>query len=714
MKVFSVSRGVKLYQFGKPYETNAVIIKPELIINEELKYLKKIDDDVFFYKMESDDIVYGLGQSNRGINKRGWIYESFCTDEPVHTPDKKALYGAHNFFIVHGKESFGIFIDSPGKIVFDIGYTNINEILIKPEYPDINLYIIEGKSLYEISKRFRCIIGKPYVPPKWAFGFIQSRWGYKTYEDIRNVAESLDKHDIPCDAICLDIDYMDKYKIFTVNEKSFPDFKNIVDNLKKKGFRLIPIIDPGIKIEKGYKVYENGLKNNYFCVDSNGKEFTAAVWPGLCHFPDFFNPDVRKWFGELYHEFLEAGIDGFWNDMNEPVIFYTQERLESVIEYANKNKTKNMDMSELFLLMDKFTGLMNNHDDYKKIFHKSEKKFLSHYKVHNLYSHNMNRSTSVGLRTFNSNKRFLLFSRASYIGSHRYAGIWTGDNHSWWEHIRLNMSMMPGLNMCGFLYCGADTGGFSCNATADLIIRWTQFSIFTPLFRNHSAMNSRVQEPFAFDIETTKTMRNLIRFRYGIIPYIYSEYMKAVKDNDLFFTPLSFKYSDNISKTNTDQLLTGDSLMIAPVMQQNAFGRYVWLPEEMLLWKTDTLNKKDIKVLEKGHHYIETDLNEFLMFIRPNKIFIFGDPAGNVDSLNCDTLYIIAFVKDKAEYCYYTDDGESYDYEKGVYHKMHISIINKDDDYLINIEGSKDPDLKKLICSIYDKNGKCVEKTVCL
>ncbi len=416
----------------------------------------------------------------------------------------------------------------------------------------------------------------------------------------------------------------------------------------------------------------------------------------------------------FHHAFLEAGIDGFWNDMNEPVIFYTQERLKSVIEFANKNKNKNMDLTELFLLLHKFTGLMNNHDDYKKIFHKSEKGILSHYKVHNLYSNNMNRSASAGFKTYNSNKRFLLFSRASYIGAHRYTGIWTGDNHSWWEHIRLNVSMMPGLNMCGFLYCGADTGGFSENATADLIIRWTQFSIFAPLFRNHSTMDNRAQEPFAFDEESTKIMRNLIRFRYGIIPYLYSEYMKAVEEDDLFFSPLSFKYSDNISKTNTDQLLTGESLMIAPVMQQNASGRYVWLPEDMLLWKTNTLEKRDIKVLEKGHHYIETGLNEFLIFIRQNKIFIFGEPASNVDNLNNDTLNIIAFVKEKAEYYFYTDDGISNDYEKGVYHKMHISIIEMKDDYIINIEGNKDPDLKKLICSIYDKNGNCVEKTVIL
>jgi len=181
-----------------------------------------------------------------------------------------------------------------------------------------------------IIKEFLTLTGTPYIPPKWAFGFGQSRWSYPDEKTISEIANNFRKNEIPCDMIFIDIDYMDNYKVFTVNQNNFPNFASFVKNMKKNGFKLLPIIDPGVKIEKGYPVYEEGLQNDYFCKDHNGNNFVGAVWPGLTHFPDFLNKKSRDWWGALYKKLTDLGIEGFWNDMNEMAIFYTKDGLNDL------------------------------------------------------------------------------------------------------------------------------------------------------------------------------------------------------------------------------------------------------------------------------------------------------------------------------------------------------------------------------------------------
>jgi alpha-glucosidase len=231
------------------------------------------------------------------------------------------------------------------------------------------------------------------------------------------------------------------------------------------------------------------------------------------------------------------------------------------------------------------------------------------------------------LEKYTTIRDFLLFSRASYIGMHKYGGIWTGDNHSWWDHILLNIKMMPSLNMCGFLYIGADTGGFNEDANSQLVIRWTEFSIFTPLFRNHSSMGTRNQEPFSFDDKTTDILRNVIKFRYALIPYIYSEYMKSVINNDMYFMPICFEYDDKMSRRIENQLLVGGSIMIAPVYEENSTGRYVYCPEDMLLWKVSDFKSRKFNVVKKGHMYLDVKLDEIPIFIKKDSMLIIGNAA---------------------------------------------------------------------------------------
>ena len=401
----------------------------------------------------------------------------------------------------------------------------------------IVLYVLEGENPRSLVREFRKITGRSYIPPRWAFGFGQSRWSYMNADEVRAVADGYEKAGIPLDMIYLDIDYMDHYKDFTLNEEAFPDFEAFVSEMKQRHIRLIPIIDAGVKIEEGYEVYEEGLEKGYFVTKEDGSDFVAAVWPGWVRFPDFLNADARRWFGDKYRLLLDKGIEGFWNDMNEPAIFFSQDRLNAVFEALSDYKGKNLDLAKYNELMGMIWGLGNSPEDYRSFWHNMNGTRVRHDRVHNIYGYNMTRAAGEAFERLSPDRRILMFSRSSYIGMHRSGGVWTGDNCSWWSHILLNLQQMPALNMCGFLYCGGDTGGFNCDATEDLVMRWTQLSIFTPLFRNHAAMNTRRQELYQFD--RIGDLKKLVELRYALIPYIYSEFMKAALGDDMYFVPLA-------------------------------------------------------------------------------------------------------------------------------------------------------------------------------
>ena len=634
---------IQKYIFGKPFETEAVV--EEFQAEKGLPDIGEISVEngfSFSYIMEDSDIIYGLGEANRGINKRGYRYISDCTDDAIHTEDKTSLYGAHNFIVVSGKKTFGLFFDYPSKISFDIGYTKSKLLSVSCENADLYLYVIEGENAYDIVKQFREIIGKSYIPPKFAFGFGQSRWGYKTKEDFRKVLKGYRENHIPLDMIYMDIDYMQDYKDFTVNEKNFPDFSDFVREMRDEGIRLIPIVDAGVKIEKDYSVYEEGVEKGYFCKREDGSDFAAAVWPGYTHFPDVLNKEAREWFGSHYKFLIDQGIEGFWNDMNEPAIFYSKEGMKELKDYIRKYTDEEEDTSP-WELGDKAEKLANNAQDYRRFYHCVDGEMIRHDKVHNLYGYNMTRAAGEAFEKIAPDKSFLLFSRSSYIGMHRYGGIWTGDNKSWWSHLLLNIKMMPSLNMCGFLYIGADLGGFGADTTRDLVLRWLAFGVFTPLMRNHSAIGTREQEAYQF--EDVDDFRAVLETRYRLIPYLYSVYMKAAQEDDMYFKPLAFEYpEDSFAAGVEDQLMIGEEIMITPVYTQNAKGRYVYLPEEMMLVKFTKDNCFTTEVLEKGHHYIEVSLSEVPVFIRKGKSIPVVKAAECVEKLDMEHVEYMGYI----------------------------------------------------------------------
>lgn len=654
---------IKKFTYGNPFATEAAVVSIEA--SEDIPDFGSVNLDngfSFRYELGAEDVVYGLGEANRGINKRGYQYISSNSDNPHHHEDVYSLYAAHNFIIVSGKKTFGLYLDYPAALTFDIGYEKSEELHIFCDKADLDLYVITGETPYDITKQFRKMIGRSYIAPKFAFGFGQSRWGYKTPEDFMTAAKKYRENHIPIDMVYMDIDYMDHYKDFTVNE-DFSDFPQYVENMKKNNIRLIPIIDAGVRIETGYDVYEEGVAENYFCKRQDGNDFVAAVWPGYTHFPDVLNPDARKWFGEKYRFLTDAGIEGFWNDMNEPAIFYTPEGIRDVKDAMKEFISQEETVDLVEFIKDKVAGLSNNAKDYASMYHNVNGELVRHDQVHNLFGYNMTRAAGEALQKISPDKRRLLFSRSSYIGMHRYGGIWTGDNKSWWSHILLNLKMLPSLNMCGFLYTGADLGGFGCNVTRDLLLRWLALGVFTPLMRDHSCIGTREQECYQF--EHIEDFRHIIEVRYRLIPYIYSEYMKAALTDDMMFKPLAFEYpEDRIAVSVEDQLMLGNEIMITPVYTQNAIGRYVYLPEDMMLVRFKVDGNIEQTEMGKGHHFVEVPLNEVILFIRKGKCIPLADAAECVADINTGKLQLLGYPD--GSYRLYDDDGftREYDLEK--------------------------------------------------
>ena len=687
---------LKKIVFGKPFITNSVVkeISESDVICDSSKIMKEFSKGGFIYssfpdiKIENkniaevdenipaieftiplsrEDMIFGLGESMGGINKRGRIYKMWCTDDPNHTEDKEALYGAHPFFIIYSPErkvQAGFFIDFPGKIILDAGFTCRDYLKITVYNENFNLFYInpENLNLNETVELFRNIIGQSYQPPFWAFGYMQSRWGYGSQKDLETVYQEHKKRSIPLDAIFLDIDYMKHFRDFTVDEEKFSDFKGCVDQLKKNNVHVVPIIDAGIKADEVRDdVCKEGIEKDMFCKKADGSLFKAGVWPGLSVFTDFMKPEARKWFGSYYKRFTDAGIDGFWNDMNEPAMFFTPEGFGRVKDEIKKTFPDDLkDFTSMWGLKEAVLSTQNNDKDYKNFYHRVPKNeagalgekeavekagvfaLVRHDKIHNLYGASMTRAASEFFTENIKDRKILLFSRASFIGSHRYGGIWTGDNTSWWSHILLCLKQLPGLNMCGYLYSGCDTGGFGGNTNRELLMRFIALSVFTPLFRNHSAAGTREQEVYRF--EDVDDFKALISFRYRIIPYLSSEYKRCAEEGSMLFKPLAFEYqNDEVALHVEDQLMFGSSLMIAPVYTENAKGRAVYIPEEMeeircTKEKGLISGMPEKRILEKGMHYIPCKPEEIVFFKKKNHSIAVSNSAMNTANLDMKNL----------------------------------------------------------------------------
>lgn len=582
--------------------------------------------------MEGDEAFYGLGDKTGFLNKRGYAYEMWNSDIPDPQVDSfKSLYKSIPFFItLRANCVFGIFFDNTYRTYFDMGKESEAYYSFGADEGSLDYYFIAGDTIADIVEGYTYLTGRLPLPQLWTLGYHQSRWSYMNREEVYDIARHFRELDLPCDSIHLDIDYMDSYKVFTSSEERFPDFTGMTSDLAQKGFKLVTIIDPGVKIEKGYSIYEEGVEGEYFAKDNQGEIYENVVWPGPAVYPDFSDRKIRKWWGDKQKILLDKGVRGVWNDMNEPASFNGE--LPDDIRFSDEGRGAN------------------------------------HKKIHNIYGHLMAKATYEGLRKQDERRPFII-TRACYSGSQKYTMAWTGDNHSIWAHLQMAIPQLCNLGLSGMTFVGTDVGGFSSDCTPELLCRWVQVGCFSPFFRNHSCKGTRRQEPWAFNQETLEINRKYIKLRYLLLPYLYDLFWISQDKGLPVMRPLIMEYEqdDKVREIN-DEFLLGSNILVAPVVNQGQRVRSVYLPEGEWI---DYWTKEKIR----GGRYIlrNAPLDICPLYIKagsiiPNYPAIHYVGEKNITELTLDIYPGIC------EYHHFQDNGEDFDYLKGNYNEYCFSI----------------------------------------
>lgn len=579
-------------------------------------------------RMEGDESFYGLGDKTGFLDKRGYEYVMWNTDDPAPQVDNfKSLYKSIPFFITLRKDAvFGLFFDNSYRSCFDMGKESDAYYWYGVSDGNLDYYLIAGDSMAEVLGNYTYLTGTAPLPQKWTLGYHQSRWSYMTEEEIRGIAKKMRECGIPCDVIHLDIDYMDGYRVFTWNKDRYDSPEKMMEDLAKDGFKIVTIIDPGVKLDEGYSVYEEGVKNGYFATAPEGEIYVNAVWPGDAVYPDFGRPEVREWWGKNQQFLLDKGVRGVWNDMNEPASF-RGELPQNVV----------------------FT------DEDEK---------ADHARMHNLYGHNMAKATYEGLKERDGRRPFVI-TRACYAGTQKYSTAWTGDNHSIWAHLQMVIPQLCNLGMSGMPFVGTDVGGFGSDCTKELMCRWVEAGCFSPLFRNHSAVGTRYQEPWRFDGETLDIYRRAVKLRYRLIPYYYDLFFAGEKTGLPIMRPLVLHYEadENVRNLN-GEFLVGENLLVAPVLNPGERVKTVYLPEGD--WY-DYWTKEKVS----GGRYLLRDapLDTCPLYVKSGTVLPVWPEMNYTGEKDTDGELLLEAFPGSGSFDHYQDDGESFAYRDGAFNR---------------------------------------------
>ncbi|MEZ4817680.1 MAG: glycoside hydrolase family 31 protein [Flavobacteriaceae bacterium] len=605
-------------------------------------------DIVKMSKLEQKmECYYGLGDKPTHFNLKGKRLENWVTDEYAFGKDRDPLYKAIPFYIgLHNGLSYGIFFDNTFRTFFDFGHERRNVTSFWAQGGEMNYYFFYGPEMNEVVTSYTDLTGKPELPPLWALGYHQSKWSYYPESNVREVASKFRELQIPCDAIYLDIDYMDGWRCFTWNKDYFPDPKKMVSNLENDGFKTVAIIDPGIKIDKDYSIYKEALENDYFCKRADGPLMRGKVWPGECNFPDFTNPKVRKWWSGLYKELIEdIGIKGVWNDMNEP----------AVMEVPTK------------------TFPLDVRHDY-------DGNPCSHAKAHNIYGMQMARATYKGVKQFVFPKRPFVITRAAYSGTQRYTSSWTGDNVASWEHLWIANQQIQRMAISGMSFIGTDIGGFAEQPTGELFVRWIQLGIFHPFCRVHSSGDHGDQEPWSFDENVTNITRKFVELRYKLLPYLYTAFRQYVTEGTPMIKPLVlFDQLDAQTYYRTDEFILGDHILVCPVLEPNAKGRRMYIPKGN--WYNYWTHER---VVGGKEIWVDADIDCIPMFIKEGAIIPKYPVQQYVGEKEFDEVELeVYFKQGKEESLLYEDAHDGYDYRKGRFSLRTFKLTGKPKELII-------------------------------
>jgi alpha-glucosidase len=615
--------------------------KHGLVINEDDEAFGTswLGEEVSTYKkLQEGERFIGLGEKTGNLDRRGQAYTNWNTDYFAYPGTANAIYMTTPFYIgVHHQMVYGIFMDNSSKSHFNFGASNNRFSSFTAEEGEMNYYFIYHSSVPKIIESYTFLTGRMQMPPLWSLGLQQSRYSYYPDTEVLSIAKTFREKSIPADVIYLDIHYMDKYKIFSWDKDRFSNPKKMIDGLKALGFHTAVILDPGIKVEKNYKPYDDGISKNMFVKYPDQSNYTAEVWPGWCHFPDFTNPDVRTWWGDQFKEYVDVGIEGFWNDMNEPASW--GQSTPDLVEFN-------------------FDG-----------------KRATHRTARNVYGLNMTRSTFEGTKKLLKGTRPFLLTRSGYSGIQRYSAVWTGDNVASDEHMMLGVRLVNSMGLTGVPVTGMDVGGFTGGGNEKLFARWITIGAFSPFFRIHANANTREQEPWSNGEYVEGIAKDFISLRYKLMPYLYSIFYEASVSGMPVNRSLAMNYPFETMVYNTqyqNQFLFGPSLLVAPGESTKDYYK-VFLPGN------EWYDLYEDKYYKGNEEFIaEASVDHLPVFVKGGSIIPMQSVVQHLLEKPSDTLDVHVYHgSDMNSFMYYEDDGVSYAYENGEYYKRKIEFNPK-------------------------------------
>jgi alpha-glucosidase len=627
-----------------------------------------IGPPVRVYKQRpSTERNFACGERTGGLEKTGTHQVFWNIDPPKgHSASQDNLYTSLPFLLALDQgNAWGLFLDNSHRVEFDLGRDHPHRSWFGASGGDLVYYVFAGPTPKDVLGRYTELTGHTPLPPLWALGNHQSRWGYASADDIREIARGFRERDIPCDALYLDIDYMDGYRVFTFDGERFPDPAGLAAEMREQGIRLVAIVDPGVKVDDGYHVYASGREQDVYGKTSEGEEYQNVVWPGVCAFPDFTSSKTRKWWSELHASLFDAGIAGIWCDMNEPTVFIP--RLAT-------------------LPLDSV--------------HPGDGEPRLHAQVHNLYGLLMARAAHESFETLRPDERPFVISRAGYAGLQRSALHWTGDNSSWWEHLWMSMPQLQNLGLSGLAWVGVDVGGFWEDCDGELLARWTEFGAFQPFCRNHSALGTRSQEPWAFGEPYESVIRSMLKLRQRLIPYLYTQFEHCHRSGAPVLRPLLFEYpEDERTYSADDQFMVGRDLLVAPITRRGASHRHVYLPAGTWFhWWSGKRVDGPADVL------VEAPLGHPAIYVRANAPIPLWPEMNHVDERARDPLTICLYpAEGQGELTLYEDTGEGFGFQRGEYARTAVSCVGSDHGATITIgerQGAYDPARTTLVIEL--------------
>lgn len=579
-----------------------------------------------YKKLQEGERFLGLGEKTGPLDRKGHGYENYNTDNFAYSPNGDPLYCTMPFYIgVHHGLSYGIFFDNSYKTFFNFGASNNRFSSFSADAGEMNYYFIYDRTVADIIRHYTHLTGRMEMPPLWSIGYQQCRYSYYPDKEVLNVARTFREKDIPADVIVLDIHYMESYKIFTWSKRDFPNPKALLEELQAAGFHVVVICDPGIKVEEGYKAYEEGVRDDVFMKYQDGSYYSGQVWPGWCHFPDFTNAKARKWWKDHLKEYTNVGVTGFWNDMNE------------IATWGNM-LPENIEMD--------FEG------------NKSSMR-----RGRNIYGLQMARSSYEAAKALMKNHRPFNLTRSGYSGVQRYAAVWTGDNVAYDEHMLVGVRLVTSLGLTGVAFAGYDVGGFVGDASTKLFARWISIGAFSPFFRGHSMINSRDSEPWAYGEEVEQISRNYIKFRYQLLPYIYSLFYEASQTGMPLQRSLAIDYTHDpkiYSGLYQNQYLFGPYFLIAPVDSTKDLAK-VYFPEGTWYYLYD-----GSRYHGNTEAVFDCPLHKLPVFVKAGAVVPMQPIKSNTAEVT-HTVILHIYTGDSSTFNFYEDDGVTFDYEKGNY-----------------------------------------------